>query len=57
MKKCIYCSEFIDIKNDDFKKIGSKHVCALCYDDYANEIDACIYESEDCDENSLEEGE
>lgn len=39
MKNCLYCSEEIDIDNDDFQKIGKKYVCVFCYDDYCNEVD------------------
>lgn len=39
MKNCLYCSEEIDIDNDDFQKIGKKYVCVFCYDDYCDELD------------------
>jgi len=39
MKKCLYCSEDIDIENDDYEKVGKKYVCIFCYEDYSNEID------------------
>ena len=39
MKKCLYCSEFIDTENDDYQKVGKKFVCVFCYEDYADEID------------------
>jgi hypothetical protein len=39
MKKCLYCSEFIDTENDDYQKVGKKLVCVFCYEDHADEID------------------
>jgi hypothetical protein len=39
MKKCLYCSDLIDTKNDDFEKIGTKYVCVFCYEDHADELD------------------
>lgn len=54
LKKCLYCSEYIDTENDDFQKIGKKIVCVFCYEDYADEIDNNNYYSED-EEYSTEE--
>jgi len=39
MKKCLYCSDLIDTKVDDFEKIGTKYVCVFCYEDHAHELD------------------
>jgi len=47
MKKCLYCSEFIDTENDDYQKVGKKLVCVFCYEDYADEMDNLIAEEED----------
>lgn len=53
MKKCIYCSEYIDLQNDDFQKIGKKYVCVLCYDDFAGEFELDLESLER--DNNLEE--
>ena len=47
MKKCLYCSEFIDTENDDFQKLGKKFVCVFCYEDYADEIDNSYVDEEE----------
>jgi hypothetical protein len=54
MKKCLYCSEFIDIENDDFQKVGHKYVCVFCYDDYCQEIDNGFEREENVDEEDIE---
>ena len=49
MKKCLYCSEFIDTENDDYQKVGNKLVCVFCYEEYADEIDNNFPDNEEND--------
>jgi len=54
MKKCFYCSEMIDIQNDDYEKIAKKYICMFCREDYADEIDN-TYDDEDTDDSRSDE--
>jgi hypothetical protein len=54
MKKCFYCSEMIDIQNDDYEKIGKKYICMFCREEYADEIDNA-YDDEDTDDSRSDE--
>lgn len=38
VSKCFYCSEYIDLKNDDFEKHGKKIICVFCYEENTDEI-------------------
>jgi len=51
MKKCLYCSDLIDIKTDDFEKIGTKYICVFCYEDHAHELDFFDEEIENNEED------
>lgn len=53
MKKCLYCSDLIDTKVDDFEKIGTKYVCVFCYEDHAHELD--FFDEDDTEINNEEE--
>ncbi len=57
MKKCLYCNEFIDTDNDDYKKVGKKIVCVFCYEDYADEIDNNLTDDDDDEEDNCREEE
>lgn len=53
MKKCIYCSDPIDIRNDDFQKIGKNYMCIFCYEDNVDEVEKDEDETLEDDEDDF----
>ena len=49
IKKCLYCSEDINTKEDDFEKRGKKYICAFCYEENAEEFELLDAADEDED--------